>query len=384
MTGYYITQWDNDEQGMYSGPAKKINAQIKALRESDLQIKLVCPHHKLRPVSKMMKIWGQVYSRLPFTEAKKYEDYVPIRMPNISKIRNSDFLYIRFWWGDYPFGRAIQKLRRQNPNAIIFLEFPDYPYLMKAPGLKYLYMRIKDINCSKKYKKYVNYMVTMSHEKSIYGVPAVHMYNGVDVDKIAKRIPSKQNNTIVLGIVANIQRAHGIDRVIKGLGEYYKKDHNEDIYIYVIGGGPELELLKKLAKEYGIENKVVFWGFKYGKELDQIFDEIDIGLDFLALFRDNIEVSSSLKSREYLARGIPVMSAAYLDVCEDFNFKHLLKIEPNDTPIDMDKVVEFYHDQYKDGAEAVVEDIRKFAYDHVDTTKTMMFVKSILEEKHSK
>lgn len=383
MTGYYITQWDNNEKGMYSGPAKKINAQVKGIRESGLEVKLVCPNHKLRNPSKLAKIWGQIYSRLPFTEAKKYEDYVPIRMPDISKISHSDFIYIRFWWGDYPFGKSIQKLRKQNPNAIIFLEFPDYPYLMKAPGINYLYMRIKDVNCSKKYKRYVDYMVTMSHEKTIYGVPTIHMYNGVDVRRIPKRVPMKKDSSIVLGIVANIQKAHGIDRIIKGLGIYYKKRQAENVLLYIIGGGPELENLKKLSHAYGVENHVVFWGFKYGDELDQIFNEIDIGVDFLALFRDNIEVSSSLKSREYLARGIPVMSAAYLDVCEDFNFNHLLKIEPNETPININRVVDFYHEQYKDGPKKVIDDIRSFAYEHVDAKKTMMFIKEILDRKIS-
>jgi hypothetical protein len=94
--------------------------------------------------------------------------------------------------------------------------------------------------------------------------------------------------------------------------EYYKKENNVDVYLHVVGGGEITEELKKRALD--LKDKVRFYGFLFGEELDDMYDRCDIGLEILAPGRKDIKVSASLKSREYIARGFPFVSACNLDI----------------------------------------------------------------------
>lgn len=386
--GYYITQWSSAEDGFYPGPAKKINGQIKALRSYGLDIVYVGRDRNLKrqSVSVIKRIAMQIYSRLPFTEVLKDPDYTVVKMPDISNVRNADFLYIRFWWGDYQFGKAMQRLREQNPSAIIFLEFPDYPYRQKALGIRNYYMILKDRNCSRKYKGNIDYAVTMDRVESIYGIPVQHMYNGIDTERIKKKQPlTKQDKTINIGFVATAKKSHGIDRLIKGMRQYYnQKEKNYLVKLILVGGGSAMESFVKYAEECNMDQYVEKYGYQFGNQLDYICNSFDMAVDYLAIHRDGYEISSSLKSREYLARGIPIITSAKVDICEDFGFKHILSVESSEMPIDINEIIEFYEEEYKDGQEAVVDDIRAFAEEKVDMKVTMQFVPQKLSSLNHK
>lgn len=385
INGFYITQWSNDEKGLFPGPAKKINAQLMAMRSYGHNVTFIGNEHKLERVSFLKKIIGMIYSRLPFTAVLKNPDYTPNVLPDISNVINADYIYIRFYWGDYPFGKAIRRLRKQNAKAKIFLEFPDYPYLGKVKGIRFGYMRLKDKFCSRIYKKNIDYMVTMEYVDSIYNVPAVHMYNGTDTSKIKVRT-YEDDNQIGIGFVATTQKAHGLDRLIMGMKDYYSKSKDviSDIVLHIAGGGEELNNIKILVKNLGLEDRVKFYGYLFGDELDRLFDKIDIGVDYLSPSRDQIKVSSSLKTREYLSRGIPIITGAYLDVCMDNHFKHLLVVEDDDKPINVDSIIEFYNKEYINGFEPVIQDIREFAINNVDVKSTMKFLNEIVKEDINK
>lgn len=381
IKGFYITQWNNDEKGRFPGPAKKINAQLKAMQLYGYNVTFLGNSYQEREASFVNKLKGMVYSRLPFTAVLKNSDYSPNVLPDISGVVDADFIYIRFYWGDYPFGQAVKKIRKQNPNAKIFLEFPDYPYLGKARGAKFMYMRLKDKFCSRIYKNNVDYMVTMEYVDSIYNVPAIHMYNGIDTSRIKMR-SFKCDDQIDIGFVATTQKAHGLDRLVLGLREYYARPNSafKNVVLHIAGGGEELGNIRKLVAECKLEDKVFFYGYLFGEQLDALFDKIDLGIDYLAPSRDGIKVSSSLKTREYLSRGIPVITGAYLDICMDKKFQYMLVVEDNDNPIDVGKVTEFYIETYKNGFENVIKDIRKFAIDNIDVKSTMKFLKDVLDE----
>src|SRR5699024_7986971 len=92
--------------------------------------------------------------------------------------------------------------------------------------------------------------------------------------------------------------------------EYLKKNHQVNIVLHVVGQGPATESLIKLVGNLGVSENVIFHGALFGEELDRVFSICTTALSSLALHRKNVLTSSELKSREYMARGIPFICAA--------------------------------------------------------------------------
>ena len=60
--------------------------------------------------------------------------------------------------------------------------------------------------------------------------------------------------------------------------DYYKNNPKREVYYNCIGDGPELENLKKLARELNLEKYVIFHGTKVGDELEEIVDTFDVAI----------------------------------------------------------------------------------------------------------
>lgn len=141
--------------------------------------------------------------------------------------------------------------------------------------------------------------------------------------------------------VAEIHFWHGFDRVIKGMYEYYKKPHAEKVYFDVVGDGAlsEMNMLKLLVKNSGLEKYVKFHGNQSGKELDELFEQADFGIASLGRHRSGITKIKTLKNREYAARGIPFI---YSEIDEDFeNMPYVMKASADDSPLDIQKIIDF-------------------------------------------
>ena len=106
--------------------------------------------------------------------------------------------------------------------------------------------------------------------------------------------------------MANLSFWHGYDRMIKGLYNYYQNNNNFPVFLKFIGDGPEKQKLMFLVEKLKLQQYVSFKGKVDGKELDVHFDGMHIGIDVLGMFRRGFNESSSLKAREYCARGIPL------------------------------------------------------------------------------
>lgn len=97
---------------------------------------------------------------------------------------------------------------------------------------------------------------------------------------------------------------HGVDRLVRGLAAV-----NDDSRLLVVGEGPELPRLQKLATTLGLTPRVQFLGARGGVELDQVLAQADVGVAALAEHRRGGAALSPLKTRDYLARGLPVLFA---------------------------------------------------------------------------
>ena len=89
-----------------------------------------------------------------------------------------------------------------------------------------------------------------------------------------------------------------------------------------------------------LESYVILYGKKHGEELDTLFNKCDFGIGSLGRHRVGIHKIKTLKNREYAARGIPFI---YSETDSDFDNKpYVMKAPADESPIDIQKVVEFY------------------------------------------
>lgn len=166
--------------------------------------------------------------------------------------------------------------------------------------------------------------------------------NGIRVDDIPViDTPVRQRGEgITLIGVAALAEWHGYDRVIKGIAAY-PGTGRDALHFLVVGDGAIRSQLESLAETLGISDRVEFVGVKHGADLDQCFERADIGLGTLAFFRLNMDFASSLKSREYAARGLPFVLASTdpdFDPLPDFVFR-----APNvNTPLDTRALIDWY------------------------------------------
>lgn len=88
------------------------------------------------------------------------------------------------------------------------------------------------------------------------------------INTVKRKIISKKyklKNKKVLIYVGRIGREKNIEFVIKSFGKVCRA--RNDVVLFIVGGGPDLENLKNLAKELKIENKVYFIGYVMNKDV---------------------------------------------------------------------------------------------------------------------
>ncbi len=233
----------------------------------------------------------------------------------------------------------------RKKNVYVAYEYPTYPWKREMiVTRKKLFYYIDSFLYEKLFSK-VNQLVVFgeydgSHPK------VVETMNGVDVKKFGTHFKKRSDNHLTLIAVGHIMPQHGYDKLIKGLGEYYKNPNRKrKVFINIVGPEGNGVDLKALATSYNVEKYIKFWGFQTGVHLDEIFDESDIGVDCLALNRiETTNIVGSLKSREYLARGIPFIFAGNLDFIkkEKRNLDFVLEVDEYKEYVDIDRVIEFF------------------------------------------
>jgi glycosyltransferase involved in cell wall biosynthesis len=241
---------------------------------------------------------------------------------------------------------------------------------------------LKDFLYGGDIRKYCDGIVGVTDQITRYQVsrsgnphkPHITIGNGFNVDSVSVRnpVPSK-GQTIHLLCVANINRWHGLDRLIEGLGTYHGP---AGVILHIAGDGPELPALKKLIDRLDIAGQVVIHGVTTGKDLDNLFDACHIAIGSLGLHRIGLTESSILKAREYCARGIPYISAS-ADPDFPADFPYIFRIPAEDTPVDVEKVVEFSDRVSKDLNHP--RTMRMYAVEHLDWSAKMKRLKAFLE-----
>lgn len=375
------------------GIRKKVLWQFKAMEKQGFEIELAYrKEDKLifintaEAVLKEYNISGlwyrsSIYKSLKILLSHNVYDVVYIRTPGFV---------------DPAFYKTLNLFKRKGID--VYLEMPTYPigkeYIMYCKQL-FKNRKIKRLIfqiigglihklLSRKIKKFVSYIVTFMSYKKIWGIDVIEIENGVtieDIPIVTKSIErtTDADNLVLLG-VANVDVWHGYDRVLHGLANYYQSDQRSNmrnIKFYIVGEGREIENLKLLSSKLSLEGNVCFCGMRSGKELDNLFDKADLGISSLGMHRIGVLQGSTLKTKEYCARGIPFVYA-YNEKQIPEDFTYALKIPHNEEALNMNTVMNFLE---RIAELPIEETLRKFAEDNFTWEKQMSIVASKIRER---
>lgn len=249
-----------------------------------------------------------------------------------------DYCYIRYPKADPLLLHLLKVLK--NKKTKIVLEIPTYPYdNSHIRSLSEFAIKTVDFFYRNSLKKYVDRIITYSDDNEIFGIKTIKTVNGIEFNE-STIVTSKCNDIINLVAVSSMYIINGYERIIEGLREYRGK---KEVIFHLVGDGPEIKKYKKIVLEYNLENKVKFYGNKIGQELETIYKEMNIGVNSLAIHRQNLKKESTLKSREYVSHGLPVISSTSIDALnKEGNKKYVYLVNQNEESVDIEKIVEWY------------------------------------------
>ena len=163
------------------------------------------------------------------------------------------------------------------------------------------------------------------------------------------------HNSLNLIAVAEVHPWHAFERVVAGIGEYYKNGGARDVVFHIVGGVHPHQMkadYTPVIEKYGLHDRIIFHGTLFGDALTEVFNQCQFAIGSLGRHRSGITVIKTLKNREYATRGIPFI---YSEQDSDFDQQpYVLKAPADESPIDIQRIIDFVdHFQMKP------EEIRK-------------------------
>ena len=271
----------------------------------------------------------------------------------------------------------VKKLSNGGRSKILW-EIPTYPYDFEpCTGIKAKITFVLDKYSRKFLKKYVGKIVTFSNVEEIFGIPTIRTGNGIEVDAITQRNPKEvPENEIHLIGVAVLNPWHGYDRLIEGLRLYYINGGKREVFFHIVGKGPCYPEYFETVELNNLNQRVIMHGYQSGADLDALYNNGNIAVESLGWHRLHVEAGTSLKSREYLAKGLPILASTKMDIFPD-GWEYAFYAPCDDSPINISDIIKFYDNKVREKEPCELNDtIRTLAYEKCDM-KNMM--KPVLE-----
>lgn len=199
----------------------------------------------------------------------------------------------------------------------------------------------------------------------------VHMIlNGTDLstkDKLDRIITLRKLNlpesAFYLGFLGNMWKSYDLVTIIEAL-EICQKQIPQ-IFLLMIGGGPELPKVQKIADTKGLTSKIIILGFVQPESLFEVIGAVDVGL--MNLTKKGVHEAGPITTRfaTYAAFQIPVVANnMYLKNYPDELVQGLSVVPPENPNVLADMILWLYNhpDERRDTA--------KILYDFVSENLT--------------
>lgn len=340
----------------YGGVYKKVLAHTKIFRQEGYEVDLVYKRDGLLFINTQ----GGEEIVLGKSGKNFTRGFLDTRLIQYMKQEKYDIVFIRYPNTDALFNRLL-RIWKHNGSKIM-IEFPTYPYDAEfnvgvVRRIRLMLDRLHRVNL----KKYVTGVATYSAFKEIYGIPTVKIINGIDFSEVPLLGPVYDAEHIHMVAISTMYPWHGYDRLILGVAHYYENGGARNIIIHMVGEGPEKAKYQQIVEDYHLEEHVIFHGAKSGKELDDIYSMSDIGIQSLGLHRLGLPISTTLKSREYAAKGLPMVTSCEMDIFPAKQYDFVCEISGDESPVDIETIIEFYDSMYENvqNAEDKLQQMKK-------------------------
>lgn len=342
----------------FLGVHKKINAQIKSLEKltqnkvKECRLKNEILYFDEKKIGKY-NCGEKIYKKI----LRKIQEYIILnKLQNKKLYKDIDVIYIRRFNATRWLINYLKFLKKLNKKII--LEIATYPYDNETQ--KQNYFTKQDKIWRDEYYKYVDKVVTFSGDNKIWNIPCINISNGIDLEEV-KLIKKKAHKGVNFISVSQCHFWHGIDRFLYSLLQYRKNGGKEEIKFYIVGEGNETSKLKKIVEDnIELQDIVIFYGFKLGKELDEIYNDSDIAVGCLGNHRKGISYIQALKNREYCAKGLPMIFSEN-DPCF-IGKEFVYKATEDEKLLDINKTIEWYKN-LKLSSEEIREYSKEFTWD---------------------
>ena len=335
--------------GLTSGITKKIVSQVISLSIIKGECKLVAL--KFNKVILLRYLNGVLSSEEEFdfiSHLKK--SYLISEINALCRFANellanssNQTLYIRHLMRpSFELIKLMSKARKMKYT--IYYEIPTYPYFFeqfsssKRKILTFLRLFIEVLLWPILYF-HLNHLVVIISRKSVHRFKKmVEITNGIDVKNICTHKKDISPDCFRLIGVGSIFKYHGYDRVIRGIADLNGQLKNGmSILFNIIGKSEEIDRLKILSLKLGVSHNVVFHGEKFGTELDKIFEESDVAVACMSLYKRNADTDTTIKLMEYLSRGIVSVTSG--NPFNDDGLSHpLVLVRNSNSMIDINQV----------------------------------------------
>ena len=281
-----------------------------------------------------------------------------------------DFIWYRFRVFTFPFFRLIKDIK--TPDTKIIFELGSFPFEGELFNFKdKLKYKIFVAFIQNRLKNYVYKIITFCGQDSIYNIPTIKLSNGINKKNILNNpVTPLFKNELNLISVSSVYYWHGLDRLIKGLANYYGNSFNPiKVSLHIAGEGMEINNLKNMVQELQLQEYVFFYGLVFGEKLNKMYSESHIGIGTLAMHRKDLTADSSLKNREYFAKGLPVILCTP-DADFPGNECNYVKYVPrDDSDISIPGIIDFYVNLNEQDGGNVAQYVTEYATAHLTWEK---------------
>lgn len=357
------------------GVSKKVMSQIRALRDMGHEVFYTTyTENGIQVLNQEDKaIWEKecrVHKKL-FHYLRR--DFLIHNVCQYWKNLDADFdlCYLRFHFFDRKFRRMLRQMKK---TSLVVIEAHGYPYREWKLSARSLFINVRDVIFEPFCRSQIDLVAAISNHDNIWGRKTVFIDNAVDVHSIKIHERTPQKNELNLISVAIEQAYHGFEKIILGLSQYYKNGGTRSITVYMVG--EYREKTKKLVKDLQMGRHIVFTGKLHGTSLDEAYDKSDLAIGTFSK-RANDEYGSSIKTKEFFAKGIPFING-WREYSFDDSCPYMKRFDMNVSHIDFHEVVRFY-DGIK-GDAGLKYKMRKFAEENFTWKKQFKRVFSEIGE----
>jgi hypothetical protein len=277
--------------------------------------------------------------------------------------------------------KEIEELELQSENfrnSLLFSIKPGYFIYLLERG--YFQTR-QEKYYAKKIFQYAHSGIAVTNEIANYEMGRCNSYqvsvitNGIETEvcQLRNLHPFNGNELNMFMLLGAGSAWHGIDRIINSL-ENYKGD--KKITLDFIGNLSEFDL--KLISKSRIKNQIRIINSVNEIDMNNLLNKYHIGLGSLSIYKIGLEEATPLKTREYMARGFPiVIGYTDTDMMNHSEFQmYCYQVPNNNSVISMDSLFHFVESVYLDIQHP--EKIRMLAFKYMDTKVKMNALLNLL------